>query len=82
MEVGLNWRLNLSAPVLWSIRSHFRHSKECSGGNLIQIDTDQCEVSPEGMRQCKVKCNGSSTRDPRAGRYIQANIHKNFIEAL
>lgn len=61
MEVGLNGRL--STPMLWSIRSHFRHNKSCNGGNLIRIDTDQCEAV---SRQCKVKCNGSSTRDPRA----------------
>ena len=76
MEVGLNWRL--STPMLRSIRSHFRHHEHCSGGNLIRIDTDQCEVSPTGRRQCKVKCNGLSTRDPRASKWMPERVNKIF----
>ncbi|XP_020602833.1 uncharacterized protein LOC110041848 [Orbicella faveolata] len=48
------------------IRSEYRRDKHCSGGNLIRIDTDQCKVSSGVRRQCKAKCNGSSTKDPNA----------------
>ncbi|XP_078375847.1 uncharacterized protein LOC144659304 [Oculina patagonica] len=63
VEVGSSWRK--STPKLWSLRSQFRHNKPCIGGSLIRIDTNQCEISPAGRRQCKAKSNGSSTRDPK-----------------
>ncbi|KAL9967731.1 hypothetical protein ACROYT_G026021 [Oculina patagonica] len=63
LEVGSSWRQ--TPPVLWSLRSQFRHNKPCIGGSLVRIDTNQCKVSSAGRRQCKAKCNGSSTRDPQ-----------------
>ncbi|KAJ7387293.1 hypothetical protein OS493_004273 [Desmophyllum pertusum] len=38
-----------------------------SGGNLIKIATHQCQAS-NGKRQCKAKCNGLSTREPKASK--------------
>ncbi|XP_078377317.1 uncharacterized protein LOC144660529 [Oculina patagonica] len=63
-----------------SLRSRFRQNKPCSGGNLIKIDTSQCKVSSAGKRQCTAKCNGSSTRDPKARFMIVENSGRKCIQ--
>ncbi|XP_066025168.1 uncharacterized protein [Pocillopora verrucosa] len=45
-----------------TIASYYRRAKTCSGGNLIKIYTDMCQIV-NGKKQCKVYCNGRTDLD-------------------
>ena len=45
-----------------TIASYYRRAKTCSGGNLIKIYTDMCQIV-KGKKQCKVYCNGRTDLD-------------------
>lgn len=41
----------------------------------MKIDTSQCRISPNGKRQCKAKCSGSLTRDPKTCKLKGTVVH-------
>ena len=61
-------------PLVRSIGSSFKRETCVSGGNLIKIYTNQCQVV-NGKKQCPVYCNGRGTFDQQTSGYYMITIY-------
>ena len=61
-------------PLVRSIGSSFKRETCVSGGNLIKIYTNQCQVV-NGKKQCPVYCNGRGTFDQQTSGYYVITIY-------